>query len=135
MPKLPRARPPGRNADMYADPKALAAEIVGKGLLAEVIGYLTGMWEASLAPFAALWDTLAPAIGEAITDINKKVFEEGWFGRETTAREVDVSREPPSADMRMGFRELIAMQAAMLPHTPDRADQARHEPEVTDPEL
>lgn len=137
MPKPNRARSPG-NADLYADPKARAAEIVGeiegKGLLAEVAGYLADMWEASRAPYAALWDALAPALGEAITDIRKK-FEEAAYGREVTPREMDISREPLSVETRMGFRELIAMQAAMLPNTPERADQARHEPELDGPEL
>lgn len=83
----------------------------------------------------ALWDVLAPAFGEAITDIYKKVFEEGWFSREVSAKEIDISRDPPSIETRMGFKEIMALQQAMLPHTPEKAAQARHEPEIDGPSM
>ena len=133
MPKPPRSRLPG-NADLYADPKARADEIAGPGPVAETVGLLAGMWEASLAPFGAVWDAVAPAIGDAITDVRKKL-EEFFWGREVSAKEIDITREPPSADMRMSFRDLIDMQAAMLPNAPERADQARHEPEIDGPSM
>lgn len=81
----------------------------------------------------SLWDSLASGFSAAFTDIYKKIFEEGWFGREVSAREVDISREPVSYETRMGFRELMDMQRAMLINTPETAEQARHEPEINGP--
>lgn len=133
MPKPSRARLPG-NADLYADPKARADELLGPGPAAETAGLLGEMWRASLEPFGKAWDAVAPAIGEAITDARKKL-EEFFWGREISSKEIDITREPPGAETRMGFRELIAMQAAMLGNTPERAEPARHEPEIDGPSM
>ena len=89
-----------------------------------------------------IWDSLRESVGEAIGDIRKKVVEEGYFGREVSPKEMEVTHhaaggiaEAGEPSPKMGFAELMAAQSALQPQATAQADRDRQTPEPPPPDM
>ena len=84
----------------------------------------------------SIWDAAAPGITEAVTDVRKRVVEEGWFGREVSPKEMEVTHhggihgkaDDRPASAHQGFYDLCRANEQMKP--PEPPDQGRQAPDM-----
>ncbi|OJW33051.1 MAG: hypothetical protein BGO51_24400 [Rhodospirillales bacterium 69-11] len=89
--------------------------------------------------WGGLWDSLRDGVAEAVADIRKKVFEEGFYGREVTPKEMEVTHHdhrpasPESAVKPPGFEDLMRTRGMCQPEAAN--DPGRPTPETPHPDI